>query len=103
MRCVQVCDKVQILSVWDAVNTGAKISVNVRNNKKLPHVICIVNCPVGALNERNDVKKVIHALDDKELVTIVQVAPAVRAAYGEGFLFAEKLLLKKDLLVYLSI
>ena len=40
MRCVQVCDKVQILSVWDAVNTGAKISVNVRNNKKLPDVIC---------------------------------------------------------------
>ena len=62
-----------------------------------------MNCPVGALNERDDVKKVIHALDDKELVTIVQVAPAVRAAYGEGFLFAEKLLLKKDLLVYLSI
>ena len=58
-----------------------------------------MNCPVGALNERDDVKKVLHALDDKEFVTIVQVAPAVRAAYGEGFLLEEKLLLKKDLMV----
>lgn len=90
MRCVQVCDKVQSLSVWDVVNTGSKTSVNVRENKKLKEVNCsfcgqcIVNCPVGALHERDDIKKVLNALDDKEKITIVQVAPAVRAAYGEG-------------------
>lgn len=90
MRCVQVCDKVQSLSVWDVVNTGGKTTVNVRGNKKLKEVSCsycgqcIVNCPVGALKERDDIKRVINALDDKEKITIVQVAPAVRAAYGEG-------------------
>ena len=52
MRCVQVCDKVQSLSVWDVVNTGSKTSVNVRENKKITNVNCsycgqcIVNCPV---------------------------------------------------------
>ena len=90
MRCVQVCDKVQSLKVWDVVNTGSKTSVNVRENKKIKNVNCsycgqcIVNCPVGALHERDDIKRVLEALDDKEKITIVQVAPAVRAAYGEG-------------------
>ena len=90
MRCVQVCDKIQSLSVWDVVNTGSNTSVNVRENKKISDVNCsycgqcIVNCPVGALHERDDIRKVMNALDDKEKITIVQVAPAVRAAYGEG-------------------
>lgn len=90
MRCVQVCEKVQSLGVWDVVNTGARTTVNVRESKKLGDVNCsycgqcIVNCPVGALHERDDVKKVLNALDDKDKITIVQVAPAVRAAYGEG-------------------
>lgn len=90
MRCVQVCDKVQSLGVWDIVNTGGKTTVNVRQNRKLKDVNCsycgqcIVNCPVGALHERDDIHKVLEALDDKEKITIVQVAPAVRAAYGEA-------------------
>lgn len=90
MRCVQVCDKVQSLGVWDIVNTGSKTTVNVFQNKKLKDVNCsycgqcIVNCPVGALHERDDVKKVVDVLDDKEKIAIVQVAPAVRSAYGEG-------------------
>ncbi|MBP3201202.1 MAG: iron hydrogenase small subunit [Lachnospiraceae bacterium] len=90
MRCVQVCEKVQSLGVWDIVNTGGKTTVNVRSNKKLTDVNCsycgqcIVNCPVGALHERDDVKVVLDALDNKDKITIVQVAPAVRAAYGEG-------------------
>ena len=90
MRCVQVCDKVQSLGVWDIVNTGAKTTVNVRQNKKLKDVNCsycgqcIVNCPVAALHERDDVKKVVEVLDSKEKIVVVQVAPAVRAAYGEG-------------------
>lgn len=90
MRCVQVCEKVQSLGVWDIVNTGAKTTVNVRQNKKLKDVNCsycgqcIVNCPVGALHERDDVKKVVDVLDSQEKIAIVQVAPAVRAAFGEG-------------------
>jgi len=64
MRCVQVCDKVQSLGVWDIVNTGGKTIVNVRQNRKLKDVNCsycgqcIVNCPVGALHERDDIHKV---------------------------------------------
>lgn len=41
---------------------------------------CITHCPVGALTERDDICKVQAALDDPEVTTVVQVAPAVRTA-----------------------
>ena len=103
MRCVQVCDKIQNLSVWDVVNTGSKTSVNVRENKNIKDVNCsycgqcIVNCPVAALHERDDINKVFDALDDKEKITIVQVAPAVRAQYGEGLGFNKEFATEKRL------
>ncbi len=103
MRCVQVCDKVQSLNVWDVVNTGVRTTVNVRENKKIGDVNCsycgqcIVNCPVGALSERDDVKEVLKAIDSKEKITIVQVAPAVRTAYGEGLSLSREVATEKRL------
>ena len=103
MRCVQVCDKVQSLNVWDVVNTGVRTTVNVRENKKIGDVNCsycgqcIVNCPVGALSERDDVKEVLKAIDLKEKITIVQVAPAVRTAYGEGLSLSREVATEKRL------
>lgn len=91
MRCVQVCDKIQGMEIWDVVNTGARTTVNVACGKKLEDVDCtlcgqcIVNCPVGALRERDDVGKVLDAVEDPDKITIVQIAPAVRTAWGEEF------------------
>ena len=45
---------------------------------------CITHCPTGALRERDDTEKVISAIDDPKKVVVLQVAPAVRAAWGEG-------------------
>lgn len=45
----------------------------------------MVNCPVGALRERDDVGMVLDAVEDDEVITVVQVAPAVRTAWGESF------------------
>ena len=35
MRCIQVCDKMQTLSVWDLHGTGARTTVNVTGYKKI--------------------------------------------------------------------
>ena len=89
MRCVQICDKVQDMRVWDVQNTGSRTTVDVSGNKKIDASDCtlcgqcITHCPTGALRERNDISKVFEALADPEKITVVQVAPAVRTAWGE--------------------
>ena len=45
---------------------------------------CITHCPVGALRERDDTEKVWDAIADDKKVVVAQVAPAVRAAWGEA-------------------
>ncbi|MBR5338016.1 MAG: [Lachnospiraceae bacterium] len=89
MRCVQICEKVQSLNIWDIQNTGAHTTVNTTGNTPIELsdcslcAQCITHCPVGALHERGDLKKVYQALADPEKVTVVQIAPAVRAAWME--------------------
>lgn len=90
MRCIQICDKVQGLNIWDVLGTGSRTTVNVSKQRKIEESDCslcgqcITHCPVGALRERDDTEKAWDAIADKKKVTVVQVAPAVRAAWGEA-------------------
>lgn len=90
MRCVNLCEKVQSLSIWDVNGTGARTTVGVTGGKNIGESACalcgqcITHCPVGALRERDDTDKVFDALADEDKITLVQIAPAVRAAWGEG-------------------
>lgn len=90
MRCIQVCDKVQGLHIWDLTGTGSRTTVNVSLNRKIEAADCalcgqcITHCPTGALRERDDTEKAWSAIENKEKVTVVQIAPAVRAAWGEA-------------------
>lgn len=89
MRCIQVCDKIQDLQVWNVSGSGYRTTVDVTGNIPIKDAACslcgqcITHCPVGALRARDDVDKVLQALADPEMVTMVQVAPAVRTAWGE--------------------
>lgn len=91
MRCVQICDNIQGMHVWDVVNTGSRTTVNIAKNKTIQETKCtlcgqcVVNCPVGALRERDDVGYVLDAVENEDIITVVQIAPAVRTAWGEGF------------------
>lgn len=90
MRCVQVCDKVQSLNIWELTGSGARATIDVTHNRRIKDADCslcgqcVTHCPVGALRERDDVPRALAALADPELVTVVQIAPAVRAAWGES-------------------
>ena len=96
MRCIQVCDKMQSLSVWDLHGTGARTTVNVTGYKKIEEADCslcgqcITHCPVGALSERDDTSKFWEAVADPEKTVVVQIAPAVRTAWGEVFGLKDK-------------
>ena len=91
MRCIQICDKVQTTSIWDVMNTGSRTTVDVGPVYRLEDSDCVLcgqcitHCPVGALRERDDLDLVLQALEDPEVITVVQVAPSIRTAWGEGF------------------
>ena len=40
MRCIQICDKVQNLQVWDVQNTGSRTTVNVSLNRSIEEAEC---------------------------------------------------------------
>ncbi len=90
-RCVETCKKVQGLGILGLENRGFKTIVAPVYNLSFADVNCmqcgqcVINCPVGALTEKEDTMKVVEALNDPEKVVIVQTAPAVRAALGEEF------------------
>ena len=91
MRCVQVCDKVQSLGIWELTGTGGRATIDVSGNRVIKDSDCalcgqcITHCPVGGLRERDDTQRAFRALADQDKITVVQVAPAVRTAWGEYF------------------
>ena len=111
MRCIQICDVIQGMNIWDVANTGSRTTVDVSGNRKITETNCtlcgqcITHCPTGALQERDDVSKIFAMngiLNNKDLITVVQVAPAVRAAWGEEFGLGQEFANEKRLVAALK-
>ena len=91
MRCIQVCDKIQGMHIWDLMGTGTRTTIGVSGARTLADSDCtfcgqcMTHCPVGGLQERDDTGRVFDALANPKKVTVVQMAPAVRAAWAEYY------------------
>ena len=91
MRCVQVCDKIQSMNIWDLMGTGSHTTIGVSTARSIADSDCtycgqcITHCPLRALQERDDTGKVFDALANPKKITVVQIAPAVRAAWAEYY------------------
>ena len=93
-RCVSECEKVQTVNVWDMVGSGSHTSVGVAGNLKLEESKCVycgqcvTHCPTGALYVKSDIDEIIGyrgVFNDPSKVTVIQIAPSVRSAWGEEF------------------
>lgn len=90
-RCESVCAEVQTVHAIGAVNRGFNTMIKPTFDRSIAEVNCIncgqciINCPVGALREKDDTEKVWGALAEPDKYVILQTAPAVRVALGEEF------------------
>ena len=70
MRCIQVCEKIQTLGIWDLAGTGGRTTIDVSGNRVIKDSDCalcgqcITHCPVGGLRERDDTQRAFDALAD---------------------------------------
>ncbi len=92
-RCVATCKNVQKIGAIDCSQRGFESAISTAENCSLNDVDCtfcgqcIESCPTGALREKDNTEEVFRYLQDKNIITIVQTAPAVRVALGEEFGF----------------
>ncbi len=90
-RCVAVCAKTQGIGVIGANDRGFDTHIAsafesvLGENACINCGQCIVNCPVGALYERDDTDKVFEAIADPNKHVLICTAPSVRAQIGECF------------------
>ena len=89
-RCVAACDA-QGISVIGAnargidTHIGSAFELPLGSTSCISCGQCIVNCPVGAIYEKDDTAKVFAAINDPTKHVVVQTAPAIRATLGECF------------------
>lgn len=89
-RCVAAC-QAQHISVIGANARGFDTHIGSAFERPLDSVACvscgqcIVNCPTGAIYEKDDTAKVLEAINDPEKFVVVQTAPSIRVTLGECF------------------
>lgn len=90
-RCIDACQNVQDVWALSFMDRGFNTRMAPAGDIKLADSPCVrcgqcsAHCPTGAIFEHDDTRKVWDALQDPEKIVVVQVAPAVRVAVGEGF------------------
>ncbi|MBC5736967.1 NADH-dependent [FeFe] hydrogenase, group A6 [Lawsonibacter faecis] len=90
-RCTAVCRKAQEVGVIGCNDRGFDTHIGCAFDRDLAEVDCvscgqcIVACPTGALQEKDDTDKVWAALADPAKHVVVGPAPSVRVTLGECF------------------
>ena len=90
-RCVEVCQDMQNVWALSFLERGIKTRISPAGDITLNQSPCVkcgqcsAHCPTGAIFEQDDTMKTWQILQDSGLYPVVQIAPSVRVAIGEGF------------------
>ncbi len=90
-RCVRVCGEIQGVHNLSQQGRGFTTVVSPAHGANMDESVCIqcgqcINvCPTAAFLEKRSAGSVWDAIADPEIHVVVQTAPSIRAAIGEGF------------------
>ena len=90
-RCETMCNEVQTVGAIFSQKRGFNSEVGTPFNVPFKDSVCtgcgqcVLNCPVSALKDNENIDEVWEAIQDPERITVVQVAPSVRVTLGEEF------------------
>ncbi len=89
--CVRMCSEVQNVGAIDFKGRGSMMKVSTAFDEPISGTSCVhcgqcaAVCPTGAITVKDDTAAVWRAIYDETKRVVVQVAPAVRVAFGEEF------------------
>ena len=90
-KCVSVCAQLQGCHAITKINRGFETKIGTAFDRPMQESSCVgcgqcvLVCPTNALNQKFDFKEVLNILEEPDVVTIAQVAPAVRVSIAEAF------------------
>ena len=89
-RCVAMCNEQSVGAInyaYRSINTVIIPAFMDEINNTVCSTCgqCTLVCPTGAIREKEDIDRVMEALNDKDKHVIIQTAPSIRASLGELF------------------
>ncbi|MFA5480031.1 MAG: [FeFe] hydrogenase, group A, partial [Candidatus Muiribacteriota bacterium] len=90
-RCETMCNTVQTVGAIYSKKRGFNAEVGTPFDLPFSDTVCtscgqcVLNCPVAALKDNENIDEAWEAINDPEKITVVQVAPSVRVTLGEEF------------------
>ena len=89
--CLKVCREMEGVSALSFYETNDILTIGPNDHRPLDMTVCVacghcaMVCPTGALTLKPALPEVYRALKDPQLTVVAQIAPAVRAAFGEQY------------------
>ena len=89
--CLKVCREMEGTSALSLYETNGVLTIGPNDHRPLDKTSCVscghcvTVCPTGALTFKPVIPDVYRALNNPDMIVVAQIAPAVRAAFGQQF------------------